>query len=190
MIRSFIAIELKNEDTINNIVSFGKRLKKNQKKIKLVEPQNLHLTIKFLGNIRESTAPKIYSIIERQINDKQFSGKEKEYSLKGVGKFRGYQIIWVKMHGDIDFLQTVKEEVETRLNSQLKIRKDKRQDFKPHLTIARLKKKRIDYKTFDSFKNIIKENKDKEFGKFTVSKITLKKSELTPKGPIYTDLEF
>ncbi|MFX1310495.1 MAG: 2'-5' RNA ligase family protein, partial [Promethearchaeota archaeon] len=56
MIRSFIAIELKDQETINKITTFSQRLKQNQPKIKLVEPENLHMTIKFLGNIPESLA--------------------------------------------------------------------------------------------------------------------------------------
>ena len=60
MIRSFLALELDNKDTIQHIVDFSERLKKNQSKLKLVEPGNLHLTIKFLGNISEDQAPKIY----------------------------------------------------------------------------------------------------------------------------------
>ncbi len=54
MIRSFIALELKDEDTIENIVSFSSRLKQNQPKLKLVKPNNLHMTVKFLGNIPET----------------------------------------------------------------------------------------------------------------------------------------
>ncbi|MFX1233637.1 MAG: 2'-5' RNA ligase family protein, partial [Promethearchaeota archaeon] len=51
MIRTFIAIELKDETTIQKILSFNERLKQNQPKIKFVEPKNLHITVKFLGNI-------------------------------------------------------------------------------------------------------------------------------------------
>ena len=51
MIRAFIAIELKDKDTIEKIASFSSRLKQNQPKVKLVEPVNLHITVKFLGNI-------------------------------------------------------------------------------------------------------------------------------------------
>ena len=54
MIRSFIAIELEDKETIENISSFSLRLKQNQPKIKLVKPENLHMTMKFLGNIPES----------------------------------------------------------------------------------------------------------------------------------------
>ncbi|MFX1375853.1 MAG: RNA 2',3'-cyclic phosphodiesterase [Promethearchaeota archaeon] len=190
MIRSFIALELKNKDTINNIVSFSNRLKQNQPKLKLVKPENLHMTVKFLGNISETLAPQIFSILNSNINVGLFQGKKFKYILKGVGQFNRFSVLWIKLIGDIAFLQEVKDLTENLLYDELKIDYDKRKQFKPHLTIGRLKKERINYKTFDSLKKLISENKNKEFGEFTISQIKLKQSELTPKGPIYTDLVY
>jgi len=190
MIRSFIAIELKDKQTIENITTFTSRLNQNQQKLKLVESVNLHMTLKFLGNIPEVLAPKIYNILQKEVNESYFQGKTFTYYLKGVGQFNRFSVLWVRLVGDIQFLQNIKDTVEELLFEKLKIDRDKRTQFKPHLTIGRLKKDRINYKTFDSFKKIIEENKKKEFGEFNVNQIRLKKSELTPKGPIYTDLIF
>jgi len=190
MIRSFIAIELKNDETIEKIISFTQRLKQNQPKIKLVESVNLHMTMKFLGNIPETQAPKIYSILQEEINDKLFHGKNFEYNLKGVGQFNRFSVLWIKLLGNIQFLQNIKDSLEDFLFNKLKIERDKRTKFKPHLTIGRLKKDKINYKTFDILKNLISENKDLEFGVFTINQVKLKKSQLTPKGPIYTDLKY
>lgn len=190
MIRSFIALELKDEDTIENIDSFSSRLKQNQPKLKLIKPNNLHMTVKFLGNIPETLAPKIYAILNDDINKKIFQGKDFRYYLKGVGQFNRFSVLWIKLIGDIALLQEIKDSVENLLYERLKIDRDKRQQFKPHLTIGRLRRERINYKTFDTFKKIINENKNTEFGEFTINQIKLKKSELTQKGPIYTDLVY
>lgn len=190
MIRSFIAIELKNDETIEKIISFTQKLKHNQPKIKLVEPVNLHMTMKFLGNIPETQAPKIYSILQEEINDKLFHGKNLEYSLKGVGQFNRFSVLWIKLLGNIQFLQNIKDSLEDFLFNKLKIERDKRTKFKPHLTIGRLKKDKINYKTFDTLKNLISENKDLEFGVFTINQVKLKKSQLSPKGPRYSDLKY
>jgi len=190
MIRSFIALELTEKSTIENIVSFTSRLKKNQPNLKLVKPENLHMTVKFLGNISESLAPKIYEILKIEINEKFFQGKEFKYYLKGVGQFRKFSVLWVKLVGDISFIQTIKNSVEDLLHLKLKVERDKRTQFKPHLTIGRLKKEKINFKTFDNLKKLINENKTLEFGAFNINQIKLKKSELTPKGPIYSDLEY
>jgi len=190
MIRSFIAIELEDKETIEKITSFSQRLKQNQSKIKLVEPENLHMTMKFLGNIPEPLAPKIYKILQEEINENQFQGKIFRYFLKGVGQFNRFSVLWTKLLGDIQFLQNIKDSVENYLSEKLHIERDKRTKFKPHLTIARLKKGKINYKTFDTLKNLISENKDLEFGPFNINQVKLKKSQLTPKGPIYTDLKY
>lgn len=190
MIRSFIALELKEKGTIENISSFATRLKKNQTNLKLVKPENLHMTVKFLGNISESLAPKIYDILKTEINEKFFQDKEFKYYLKGVGQFNRFSVIWVKLVGDISFLQTIKDSIEDLLNTRLTVDRDKRTQFKPHLTIGRLRKEKINYKTFDIFKKLINENKSKEFGEFKISQIKLKKSVLTSQGPHYSDLEF
>jgi RNA 2',3'-cyclic 3'-phosphodiesterase len=186
-IRTFIAIDVENEETLENIQSFTKRLKINQPKMKIVKPENIHLTVKFLGDIKESMAPKIYEVLDTQVNQKLLQGEKYTYKLKHVGQFRKFSIIWLGVKGDIEFLQKIKDTIEEKLNQRLHIKKDKRRKFKPHITIARLKKKRIDYKTFDTFKNIIDKNRDEEFGDFIVDKVKLKKSDLTPKGPIYTE---
>ncbi len=190
MIRAFIAMELKNQTTIEKIVKFTQRLKQNQEKLKAVESQNLHLTVKFLGNIKEDLAPQIYTVIQEDINRLMFKGKTFKYILKGVGQFHRFSVVWINLLGDIAFLQNVKNTLEQNLNQNLAIPKDKRQEFRPHLTVARLNKKRINYKTFDVFKKIINENKNTEFGNFELNNIRLKKSTLTPQGPIYTDLVF
>ncbi|MFO8018907.1 MAG: RNA 2',3'-cyclic phosphodiesterase [Promethearchaeia archaeon] len=189
-IRSFISIDLEDKATKQNIISFQNKLEGIQQGLKPIEPQNLHLTVKFLGNIRESTAPKIYRILESKVNEKLFRGQELTYKVEGTGQFRNYGIIWLRVNGDMEFLQEVKDTIENSLNSQLKIKKDNYRDYKPHLTIARLKKKRIDYDKFDDLKQAVKDKRTYEFGPFTMDKVKLKKSKLTPKGPIYSDLTY
>jgi len=184
MIRAFVAIELKNKNTIENINSFSSRLKQNQTKVKLVKP------VKFLGNITESLASQIYNSLQQEINEDLFKGKTFNYKLKGVGQFNKFSVIWVKLIGDIPFLQLVKISIENNLFERLNVPRDKRTQFKPHLTIGRLKKDKINYQTFSALKNLINENKNLEFGPFTVDQVKLKKSVLTPKGPVYSDLVY
>jgi len=189
-IRSFIAMELEDPETINAIQNFYPRLLQNQQNLKTVKPENLHMTVKFLGNIPESLAPKIFNILKEDVNESLFQGKTMEYRLKGVGQFNKYSVIWIKLIGNVQFLQNVKDTIENTLNEKLNIEKDKRTKFKPHLTIGRLKKNKVNYKTFESFKNLLQNNKDLDFGAFKVNQVKLKKSVLTPKGPIYSDLVY
>ena len=66
-----------------------------------------------------------------------------------MGQFNRFSVLWVKLVGNIQFLQTIKDLIENLLFEKLKIEHDKRTKFKPHLTIGRLKKGKINYKTFD-----------------------------------------
>ena len=93
MIRAFIAIELTNKNTIENITSFSSRLKQNQAKLKVVAPENLHLTVKFLGNISESLATQIYNNLQQEINEDVFKGKTFNFNLKGVGQFNKFSVL-------------------------------------------------------------------------------------------------
>ena len=183
-------MELEDPETIKKIQAFYPRLLQNQKNLKTVKPENLHMTVKFLGNIPEALAPKIYDILRKEVNEGLFQGKSLEYRLKGVGQFNKYSVLWIKLVGNVQFLQDIKDTIENTLKEKLDIERDKRTKFKPHLTIGRLKKNKINYKNFDSFKNIIQDNKDLEFGMFTITQVKLKKSVLTPQGPIYSDLVY
>jgi 2'-5' RNA ligase len=189
-IRSFIAMELEDLDTINNIQAFYPRLMQNQPNLKVVKSENLHMTVKFLGDIPDSLAPKIYEILCKEVNENLFQGKTLEYQLKGVGQFNKHSVIWIKLVGNVHFLQNVKDTIENSLSEKLSIERDNRPKFKPHLTIGRLRKNKINYKTFESFKNLLRDNRDLEFGAFKINQVKLKKSVLTPKGPIYSDLVY
>ncbi|MHA2186089.1 MAG: 2'-5' RNA ligase family protein, partial [Promethearchaeota archaeon] len=109
---------------------------------------------------------------------------------KGVGQFNKFSVLWVKLIGDLEFLQRIKDLVENLLYEELNIPYDRRNKFKPHLTIGRLRKERINYKTMDVFRKLINDNKSHEFGEFNINQVKLKKSELTKTGPIYTDLVY
>ena len=147
------------------------------------------MTVKFLGDISENLAPKIYEEI-RELNQKFFEERKLQYTMKGVGQFNKFSVIWIKLNGNIALLQEIKDILEENLFKKYHIERDKRAQFKPHLTIGRLNKKRIDFKSFESFKNIINQNKDTKYGIFTIEQIKLKKSVLTPNGPIYSDLVY
>ena len=190
MIRSFIALELLDKETIENIISFSSRIKQNQGNLKIVEPENLHLTVKFLGNISEILAPKIYSILKEHVNEKLFNGRTINFKLRGVGQFNKYSVLWIKLVGEVQFLQIIKDTIENLLHETLNIARDRRTQFKPHLTIGRLKRDKINYKTFDALKNLINDNKNLDFGVFNISQVKLKKSVLAQKGPVYSDLVY
>jgi 2'-5' RNA ligase len=173
-LRGFIAIEIPINETIK---MFHDKLSRLPTKIKLVEPKNIHITMKFLGETQQDHIDGIKQIMQSAV-DQVTPWKIR---LKGTGVFpnRNYiKIIWIGIEeiGPLSDISMV-------LNNEcaaLGYKKDKR-GFKAHLTIGRVK----NAVGKDQLINLIDEYQDVVFDEILVDKIHLKKSTLTPQGPIY-----
>ena len=174
MMRSFVAIEISNAEIISSIKKFQDNIKIDAKP---VESNNFHFTLQFLGEITEEISEKII----RVLNSIEFTSFS--VNLNGVGAFPKPEfprVIWIgadKNGGDM--LIELSRRVEKALKP-LGFSSDK--PFRPHITIFRIKKK------IGDITNKLKDQKMTNFGVQEIVKIKLKKSELTSKGPIYSDL--
>jgi RNA 2',3'-cyclic 3'-phosphodiesterase len=174
IVRSFIAIEISCNEIIDSISKFQTRININ---VKPVEPQNLHFTLQFLGEISQDTAEKVM----HSLNLVKFSSFK--VTFKGVGAFpklKFPRIIWIGTdeNGGNSLIELAKKIEKVLI--PLGFSNDK--PFKPHITIFRIKNKIVDineelYK-FKSF----------EFGIQEITGFKLKRSVLGSKGPIYYDL--
>jgi 2'-5' RNA ligase len=173
MIRTFIAVELPDR--------FLHEIEKIQSEldipgIKLVEPKLVHITMKFLGDINESDIEPITSAL-LQINCARFEAR-----IKGIGvfpKIAYIKVIWLGAHGNFEALH---KEVE-RVLLPFKFAKD--HQFSPHATLARVKVLREKALLLEKMNKL----EDLDLGTMSVESITLKKSTLTPQGPIYETLK-
>jgi len=171
--RAFVAIEVNNEDVLNSIRQVQSEL---NIKAKPVELHNMHFTVQFLGDVSEDMVRKISDAL----NSIEFSAFS--ISFMGVGVFPKPsfpRVIWIGTNDGINELEKLAEMIRTKL-SQIGFHPDKK--FKPHVTIFRVKNK------IEGMPDKLEKFLSYNFGKQTVSEIKLKKSELTPNGPIYTDL--
>ncbi|RLF38231.1 MAG: RNA 2',3'-cyclic phosphodiesterase [Thermoplasmata archaeon] len=177
MLRSFIAIDVEKTDKIEK---FWKEVSEAGADLKMVEMENLHITLKFLGSTDEKKIDEIESVMRKSIKGMQpFVVK-----LRGVGFFpneRKIRVIWIGIE-DEGKLAKIAKDMEEGLARIGFSREEK--EFSPHLTIARVKSQRKK----ENLLRIIDKYRRFEFGEIEVSNIRLKKSELTPKGPIYTTL--
>jgi 2'-5' RNA ligase len=172
MIRTFIAVELP-ERFIPEIERIESAL--NTPGIKLVEPKQVHITLKFLGDISENNVEPIASALS-QVNCHPFEAR-----IKGVGVFPKpayIRVIWLGAEGNFEALHS---EVE-RVLSSFEFEKDDK--FSPHATLARVKQLRDKASILEKIKKL----ENIELGTMNVDYISLKKSTLTPKGPIYETL--
>ncbi|MGN0177268.1 MAG: RNA 2',3'-cyclic phosphodiesterase [Methanobrevibacter sp.] len=178
-IRAFLAIDLDNDlkPKINKII---KQFKQIDTRIKYVELLNLHLTLKFFGEIDSDGLKLLENKIENVVSEfKPFNVK-----VKGCGVFPNnnhIKVIWIGIDED-----SIIKELHDKLDSEfVKLGFDKDKKFSTHLTIGRMKSA----KNRNQVESVIEEFSDIEIGEMTVNNIVLKKSTLTPSGPIYEDLK-
>ncbi|QDI88943.1 RNA 2',3'-cyclic phosphodiesterase [Candidatus Nitrosopumilus sp. SW] len=173
--RTFVAIEISNNDVKNAIKNFQNNLKIDANPI---DVNQLHFTLQFLGEISEDLLEKISESLQT-IKFSEFS-----INLKGIGVFpkpKFPRIIWIGTDekGGENLIELAKK-VENVLKP-LGLVPDK--PFKPHITIFRIKKK------IGDITKELNEQKLVDFGIQKIFSVKLKKSELTSSGPIYSDLE-
>ena len=134
-IRSFIAIELSDELKTWLDESMDK-LSRSVRGVRWVRTGNMHLTVRFLGNIEESLVPEIGAGIEK------IAGEMREFELDfgGVGGFpnlRHPRVLWIGVQGgEAQPLRRVHEAVELMLEP-LGIKREAKKRFHPHLTLGR-----------------------------------------------------
>jgi 2'-5' RNA ligase len=181
--RGFIAVELKGLDSVLSIIE---EIRGFRAPFKLVRPENMHITLKFLGDTPDEQIPEIVEVMQTACVGKSAF----DIGYKGLGAFpnqRKMSVLWVGITGAEpmkDIARGVEDGVEP-----LGFKREKR-PFKPHLTLGRLRRhKRLDNNAFNGIQGLFETYKDQDFGGCTIDRIVLKKSTLTPQGPIYTDLE-
>ena len=181
-IRSFLAFELPKE-TRNQIRQVSEELKRLNMDVRWVKPENIHLTIVFMGNIKEGDI----SAIGREIEKVCCGFHPFEIYLKGVGLFPGRKrprVLWVGYDGDIERMSSLRDVLHDRL-APFEIKEEKRQ-FTPHLTLGRFRK--------PSRENLLVDEITTQYSgisspPFQVGELVLFKSDLKPQGPEYTRLE-
>ncbi len=178
-VRCFIALDI--SDQIKR--DFGEiidRLKKHDADVKWVPVNNIHLTLKFLGNTQENALPEIRDRLFNVVLT--YNPFYIRIYTTGVFPNRKYpRIIWIGV-GDSDMLKRLHNDIENAMVSYGFKKENKA--YNPHLTIGRVRsQKGIMYlvRDLDIFK-------DKEFGNIHVKKIKLMKSDLKPQGAIYSCL--
>jgi 2'-5' RNA ligase len=182
--RCFIAIDI-DEKTRAAIADLQKQLnaKVDIRKgdVKWVEPENIHLTLKFLGEIEDSKLPEIQEIT------KHVAETHSKFTLdiESVGSFggRSAKVIWVGAGEGAEKLLALQKDLEGRLE-QAGYPKEKR-EFSAHLTLCRVRNPKAGFKLADACRQF----SDYKLGKISADALYVYQSQLTPQGPIYTLLQ-
>ncbi len=174
MVRLFVAIDLPPEMR-EVLKSSQEELAKSRARLSVVSPENIHITLKFIGEVDEGMVP---AIQERLAS---VTGRPFEVSVSGISadNRRRPRVVWCDVV-DGGMCAALNEQIEQALEP-LGIRKESRR-FRPHATLARVK--RFDPSLLDA----IRPMESAGYGQFKVDGFSLKKSTLTPAGAIYEDV--
>lgn len=179
MIRSFVAFDISEAMVLNNFSKVQNVLLGTGADIKIVKPENIHMTLRFLGDITQEMVDQIHSEME-QVQFTPF-----EFKIEGIGVFpnpKHISVIWAGISQGANELRTIFDQLEPRLHT-LGFKPDYK-GFSPHLTIARVRTGRNKDALADQLENL----EGFEFGLVNAECLRLKKSVLTPQGPIYSVL--
>jgi len=179
LLRVFIAVDIPDGEVKERILGFQRTIAQTGADLKLVEPENIHITLRFLGDMTTATVENIKTELDR-IEFHPF-----KVVLRGVGVFPDYRrinVVWVGIEegnvGLVDLYGKI-----GRSLGRIGIPPDRR-GLSPHLTVARVRSGR----NREVLSKTVVELADSDFGRIDVTSFSLKRSTLTPGGPIYQSL--
>lgn len=180
-IRTFIAIAIPG-DVRAKIAELQFTLKNAGGHVSWPKPENIHLTLKFLGDTDEN----LINEISNQLNQSVKSISQFKIAIKGVGAFPNLKyprVIWIGAESEGDQIRHLVSDIEDRI-ADLGFKKESR-PFSAHLTLGRVK----EVKGIEPIIERLQQTDNFEAGSFPVEEVRLIKSELHPTGAIYTTLK-
>lgn len=178
-IRSFIAFDINNPSVLAKFNEVQDLLARTGADLKSVAPHNIHITLRFLGDIEADAIDSIHESM------KQVSFSAFECKVQGLGVFPNLnyaRVVWAGIREGSDEFKKIADQLEPKLRS-LGFKADAK-GFSPHLTLARVRTGR----NKNELARIIQELVDYDFGVVRAECLRLRKSVLTPQGPIYSTL--
>jgi RNA 2',3'-cyclic 3'-phosphodiesterase len=175
-IRSFVAVNI-DEGMKKDLYTTTQRLREIRCDVKWVSAENMHITLKFLGDTPEGLLPEISG----RLSGIASSHLPFTIRLRSAGVFpdrRRPRVVWIDMSGTEEIIKLQKE-VEESL-ATLGYKKENRA-FSPHLTIGRVRAPQGS----DLLVKGVETLKEKDFGIIQVEKISLMRSDLSPAGARY-----
>ena len=174
--RTFIAVELSDKQK-NKLVELQDELKSAGVDAKFTTREQMHITLRFLGEISEEDAEKV----KKDLNE--CSREKFELELEGMGCFPSNEyikVVWVGVGKGSEEL----EEIKKSLDDKIVIGKIDRKHFHAHATLCRVRGARGKEKIL----GILEKHKGESFGVKEIGEVKLIKSTLMPEGPVYEEL--
>ena len=180
-IRCFVALNLPPEWK-GRLAELEARLKEARADVSWVKPENIHLTLKFLGGVEETRI----SLVKRAIQEGLGGEGPLALSLAGLGVFpnpRSPRVIWVGVEGDTERIQKLQKRLEQALE-EVGFSREAR-PFSPHMTLGRMRSRQ----GAAGLMELVGHLEEYRAGSIMAESIELMRSQLHPAGAIYTILE-
>lgn len=177
-IRVFLSIHIVDEPLLSRISNIQRRLDQDAAKLKIVEKDNIHFTLRFFGDTSLSRIEEMRKILET-VNFDPFT-----ISIAGVGAFpsaRRPNVIWVGVNQNAERMAELKARIDSLLVS---LGYNPEKDFTAHATIARVRFLQNRERMLGNLESLAKES----VGTMIVSGFQMTKSTLKPSGPVYEAL--
>ena len=179
--RVFLALDPP-PDVLHKIADIQRALRKNIRgSVRWVRPEGIHLTLKFFGDI----AAKDVSAVSEVVAGQTAGVRPLNLEAKGLGVFpetRRPRVLWIGIGGEVERLIALQQAIDRGLETRGFAREQR--PFRAHLTLAWIKSPQ----GLSGLDGVLAGKGSESAGKFTATGLTLFKSELTPKGAIYTTL--
>jgi len=176
LVRAFLSIDIDDQELLARIFQIQQMLDLQAAKMKLVETNNIHFTLRFFGDTPLERISQIKEHLE-EIEIDPF-----EITIGGVGAFpnkRRPRVIWIGVVENGKQIQDLKLEIDSLLRNIGY--KPERKRYTPHATIARIRH----IKDSSKIESNLEEVADELIGTMLISRFKMMKSTLIPTGPIY-----
>jgi 2'-5' RNA ligase len=182
-VRAFLSYDISDPEFIARVENIQAEMKSTGADLKLVSPRILHFTISFLGEIEKSDKDLIVTALRGKVED-----FELELKFRGVGAFpdeRRISVVWIGIDpSSAAVLEKKANEINSLLRPIVSLANQIDEKFSPHVTISRVRSG----KNKDKLAEFLRQHRNDELGSTKIRNLRLKLSELTPSGPIYSDL--
>jgi 2'-5' RNA ligase len=177
VIRTFVCIEVP-EGVRSRIAGLQLALRQEEARVSWVKPENIHLTLKFLGPV---AADRIPSVV-RSVSSAASGIEPFEIEVAGTGCFpspRNPKVFWVGLEQVPEPLKRLQADIDSNLFREGFPREER--GFSPHLTIGRV---REPARARTAAENLMKLGFDSR--RYTASEVIVMRSDLKPTGSVYT----
>jgi 2'-5' RNA ligase len=178
VIRAFLALDLPS-DIKARLMELESAVNMSGADVKLVENENLHVTLKFLGDINPEMIEKVYDVMNA-IKEPSFV-----IEVKGSGVFPNQKmprVLWAGVAEGSVKVTSIFRQLESGLT---KLGCPAERNFTPHITVGRVRSLR----NRDRLLQVLANFNAQSFGETRIDRIVLKKSVLSSAGPTYTNVK-